>query len=729
MCGIFGAMAKKGHKIDIKKMEILGLWNERRGPDSCGYYYSGNIGKGIDSEKLIGDFFVKHAFIRGEAEHEVFMGHTRKSTYGLNTLDNAHPHSVGDYVQTHNGTIHNIWRLCSKYGIDAAKINVDSCGLAHIINAYGFDVLNLYEGAAALAFTWKNDHPLYLYHGASRDKAHQQLPIEERPLFYIDTPEALYYSSIPNSLVYITDGMEPKRLACNKVFKVVEGKLDMEPVYEVARENLNIDSGKLADNWLRTMDWNAETKTWQPIPVPVKVAKAVRENAPRETGLVINLDTLTKFTPTEHELNKGAEIHQENYPEEYYTTSDIYYRFGRYFRGEDTLLTGMYEIDRDGVIIAINNQKTGSITTRTVDTYYFVQGVMLTGKVGYDTFYSKYIGNADSNFALHISQYSRYPVCNFMTEGPSSTMKKFKHIWWSDGKRYDGCLQVKFAKRKYYIKGGLLRLIKGDKNANLLLSPGEPHFKLTKNEPTLPFKDVQSAEDIILNTIVELTYNWCDRVIKQSDIETLPETFLMVVDAILDKVFTQECPWAVEQSLVETERQTAVQIAHLIKSQKTLRESFLDSKYGKLLTLSFIKTVLEGYNSDDLCQMINRYTITPFDGFFGIAEDATLTEPVVIKDDYSIVENDYSCDLVRQNIMEVDDNTEFIEQCPKLIEQLKDLEDIANKLQALERSEAAQDTCQTTYIAIALVKHRLQEVTAKQQFHDLKKDLNILKSC
>jgi len=117
MCGLFGFSGKPGKKASTKKGQARGLYKGQRGTDSGGYYYNGNIVKGVDDKANCSKFIVDNKFISGDLDTELFMGHTRKSTSGKNTEYNAHPHNINNYVQAHNGVIKNAWTLCNKYGI------------------------------------------------------------------------------------------------------------------------------------------------------------------------------------------------------------------------------------------------------------------------------------------------------------------------------------------------------------------------------------------------------------------------------------------------------------------------------------------------------------------------------------------------------------------------------------------------------------------------------------
>ena len=212
-CGIFAWTGDSNKKFNWDKFNILGIYNDNRGGDSCGRvsgdYKEYGLGKDADY----------HHFITKTQNFPVrermMIGHDRKASpgYAIN-LDNAQPIVLEEdgevtFVMAHNGTILNIDDLKKKYNIEAPFGKSDSYILAKIIYDYGFNVLTEYRGAAALIiydrrkFLETGDTYLYVFKGASKFVQNSVNISEERPLFLGKNNNSVYISSISESLFAI----------------------------------------------------------------------------------------------------------------------------------------------------------------------------------------------------------------------------------------------------------------------------------------------------------------------------------------------------------------------------------------------------------------------------------------------------------------------------------------------------------------------------------------------
>ena len=262
MCGIFGGISKDLSKINMDKINTLGIMNETRGIHSCGISIDGEILKGLNAEAKYRSFA---STIGGmvPSTDGVVIGHTRHATVGVHTTDNCHPFgfkkdanedSLG-FIGVHNGSLKGDYaKLATKRGIAAsrksfvasssANVNkIDSELLLETIYRCGYEILNEYYGAAALV--WYNPakpSEVFFYHGKSKsfNSTHSTSGgEEERPLFWYKAEDNLfYYSSIKESLQVInnTDG-KIEAFDHNVVYKVTDGDIEnAEMVFTSDRE-------------------------------------------------------------------------------------------------------------------------------------------------------------------------------------------------------------------------------------------------------------------------------------------------------------------------------------------------------------------------------------------------------------------------------------------------------------------------------------------------------------
>lgn len=649
-CGIFGFSGKEGRKANLKKLGILGAYNVQRGTDSCGYYYNGHIQKGIGQKSIWTKFIDENPILKGDLVCETFIGHTRKSTSGANTEENAHPHLVGNYVQTHNGVIKNPWPLCTKYKVDHVKIHVDSIGLAHIIQKDGFKVLNEYEGAAALAFTYTDDPTsLYLYHGASRTEAKGTL-WEERPLYILKQPEGIYYSSLAESLNFISENKaKAEELPHNIVYRIVSGILtDFQHV--VDREDVNIPT----------------KYTYTPT--------IIQGNFPFPATTGTKKDGIKSLTSSTDAVIKPIKnmALQENYPIEK-KSQDVFFLRGRYYRGVKILLDGKYIIDRDGNIV--KDETKG----RMADTFYFIRGVMMQSKKAFENCLKKnptIYTDLNSNTAYYISEYSRYPVIALETEG-LGVAEAMKNKYFFSGKVYTGCITCKFAKRRYNVRGGVLQTItRADAtDTDVFLKEG-----VTLPEDFLDYVEAEEKDEILAwdEEIMNEVISWSNKIITENKIQMVSELFLMFVD-YFNSLFYNE-PQA--DNIIEAD--TTETIKALI-SDKVSFATYLENLNDKgFLCADKINCCFNGFSVDELLEMDNRYKYIDF--IIPTEEERELTD----------TENATANTLLSELKTLADQYEEKIMAC-----------------QALSLSDIAQDIAFTGFKIIPMMKDSYVEVEKK----------------
>lgn len=664
MCGIFGFSGKVGKKANLKKLKALGLYNVQRGTDSCGYYYNGHIVKGVDGNANFSKFIAENELIPGDLKTEVFMGHTRKSTSGQNTAANAHPHVIDKYIQTHNGIIKNIWALCTKYGVDHSKITVDSIGLATLIQKFGFDILNKYEGYAALSMTFVDDPTsLYLYHGASKETANGTL-FEERPLYILETPEGIYYSSLKESLDFINESKKkPYELPHNCVFRIVNGVFtDYE--YTVSREEMNVSTYTKSYNYGSYGGYDSFGSCSY---TPSK-QKEIDFPATSKTSI-----------STSKELN----ILRESFPPEL-DLQDMYYHRGRFYRKNNILLNGEYIIDRDGYF-RIADEK----NVRNPETYYFIRGVLMKNKKAYETFLESSYNDVCFNFAYYISNYSKYAVTCLECEG-ANVLPDIKSNWYLNEKVFSGTFKTRFGNRVYTIKNGKLSNIsKTNVNENVFLDDNVYPKESIVDNTTISRLDEYSN---VVSTIRE----WSQKTITHENVKDIPEVFLMYIDYFntffLDK----------DASDYEIEGETETVLKDLIEIGYTFDFYLTQFECDDFLSEKSIVECFEHYLPEELFEFENRYVLNTTEPPITFNDNIEDIDAETIID--NSLEKEYVTDAFGNNV----DNQKGLEFLEEAVNQLSALEDTADELQLID-DDVCQNTAYTIYKNVSQTKKKIIE--------------------
>jgi hypothetical protein len=227
-CGIIAFAGRNPARFNKQKFDILGLFNNSRGGDSCGVSTDGEIYYGVTLNRNYEDFIVNGGYMP-PVDIPVVIGHTRKASVGVVNENNAHPFGFGDirdeqgerrfeFVGCHNGTLYNHEELGKKYGVETTireeeynhfvRNKVDSEILLEILyKQQNPDVLKEYIGGAAVVFSDLNKpNILYAFHGASKKEVGDKEDnlFEERPLYYYqESKETVYISSMKEALMFI----------------------------------------------------------------------------------------------------------------------------------------------------------------------------------------------------------------------------------------------------------------------------------------------------------------------------------------------------------------------------------------------------------------------------------------------------------------------------------------------------------------------------------------------
>jgi hypothetical protein len=486
MCGIFGHFPTSGKGANIMKIKVLGLDNIERGRDSCGYYYGGNIHKGVEKFKEFDKLIQDHIITMGD-QYPLFLGHTRSASPGIAggySAFNAHPFECGDLVLTHNGVIYNINQLAEEFDVDIKDLNVDSHKLAKIISETGLDVLNRYVGAAALAFTLKTEPSVgYIYHGKSNEKSfaaaatNGKMCFEERPLYIMQTPEGLFYSSKKEGLLMIRESEEeePIQLDHNIVYKVVNGIFSEEPEYTTAVVRI--------DNNLKTDEFKNKpvTSTYSGGGQGNIFTKGVTQTMGgiKKPAHIYANNKLTVAYKSDVAPSTGL-VWKESMPLRARVKTNIcFYWKGRYWikKAESTepvLANGSFVLDKKGFITVVDAFESS--------TYIFYNGIMMKSA----EVYMKMLKDIEkegalkafavenkktSNVAYFLSKYSKYAIPNLEEE--ATTVRDDDRFRWFEKDTFEPIkalrLQPKFSSRTYVIKDGyLVSISSSDKQDTML---------------------------------------------------------------------------------------------------------------------------------------------------------------------------------------------------------------------------------------------------------------------
>ena len=225
---------------------VLGVANDVRGGDSCGYFIDGKYAYGHDQTKLYENFYKTDDTLKSIVTAKIALGHDRKASVGGVSLEKAQPvvitnkadPSLIDFVLIHNGTINNHKELAKKYlEIEGKDSYSDSQIMAYIIYYHGFEVLQEYVGAGAFVMVdYRQDRSnptAYIFKGESA-QSYSEKPQEERPLFLALKANEIWFSSLRAPLELITWNKNYKviDLKTNTLFTIKDGSIIDEMEYD-----------------------------------------------------------------------------------------------------------------------------------------------------------------------------------------------------------------------------------------------------------------------------------------------------------------------------------------------------------------------------------------------------------------------------------------------------------------------------------------------------------------
>ena len=211
MCGI---IARVGHDDDAVGRLVEGLERlEYRGYDSAGLAIQN--GSGLSIHKRAGEISSVKADIESAAPTgDVGIGHTRWSTHGPPTDENAHPHTSqsGEVAVVHNGVIENYLAIRERLSENGHQFTseTDTEVVPHLIEHYRDEVgdaetafrrtIQDLEGSYAIAVLFEGEDTVY----ATREGSPLVLGMGDDQYFLAsDIPAFLEHT---DRVVYLEDG-------------------------------------------------------------------------------------------------------------------------------------------------------------------------------------------------------------------------------------------------------------------------------------------------------------------------------------------------------------------------------------------------------------------------------------------------------------------------------------------------------------------------------------------
>lgn len=466
MCGISAVslrakLTKTQLRIAKNKLKILGIYNNSRGHHGCGMLINNEIIKGWNQKATNGkdntEFkdFIANVLIPDIdiTKSSVAIIHSRQSTGGVHSEENNHPFRIINETNpensldlVHNGVVRDWVKLCNKYEVDHTDINVDSKGFATVLSKIGTTVLEEYDGEAAFIWKYHNDpNSLFIFHGGNYTTEYNKknnVTTEERPMYYLEAEEGVFFSSLEESLNAIKDN-EKQKVEClifNKVIKITNG-IFQPIVAEYDRWDKNFKTYTPHTNYNVSQNTN------------YNMGESFGGTTTRGTIPVRNYNKSTSVSvmpPTSSIINDELPLNKDK-------NSVSFYR-GRYRYEDGIVCHGTMFIKSRGEISTINDMH--------AEAYWFWDGIMLKSCKDYEILktlnnssYSFLTNKCQSNYADNISRYSQHPVCNIDDQASKFTAS-LRYAWYFEYLRVGNSkFRPYWSSRCYVIENAYLKEI------------------------------------------------------------------------------------------------------------------------------------------------------------------------------------------------------------------------------------------------------------------------------
>lgn len=747
-CGIsafsgFRNLTKEQAKLALNKIKILGLYNQSRGVHGCGIYINGQIYKGYDdlvrkvNNKEFDNFLADEEFVIPELDPKkgtTILLHNRQATRGAQIEDCTHPFLIesedpkNNLAFLHNGTIDNIWSLCTKNKIDHSKIHVDSKALGILIDKVGVKILEEYTGAAALIWTKISEpNSIYVYHGAGLKAQGDKTLVEERPMFFMKTEEGVYFSSMPESLRAIREFKKQKveRFVHNIVIKVTNGKATSDKV-EINREEVNLPPVFLACKYPAVRSYTDndfdEADSWKD---HYKHQESVMSNSTQEARRkaliairVAGRDSKKSPTMTGAHPNESL-IERETLPErakEATFKNIVYYYKGRHRFGNGILCHKIMWLTKKGVIsVATDSDATA---------YFFWNGVMIKNEKSYNTLYDisriqgSWLNSIESNYAYDISIYAKDPVIALPTEFINGD-PFFRFSWYGNGRRITTSFTPKFSGRAYNIKDSFLTHITASNNTDKKTIEDEIPFAQAVEEK-------KDAKEEVINSIVageegdsfDIIFSNYDEALR-----VLSKLELQALKFYSKDILLQDSPLDPDHTEIEVYMFKCIKTA--VASNKTIREGFGDK--DNLLNM-YIKlscnNVQESSEEEPSTESHDEYRERFYhkNGYY--PHELDKKEEILDIIDAKISEEITIGESLEKQESLASDNRKLVEnRTQEAIEQLSEINTIADELQAID-DDFSQGIAQKLYLGLGNMKHGLAEECENNHSDELLRIIN-----
>lgn len=538
-CGLIGFVPNKSNnKANLDWIKLILSYNTLRGTDSCGIFMNHLVRWGVDSSKDVRVWLSKNELKYDDAAtNRAIIGHTRKSTYGVHNVKNAHPFLLQNnkkgnkheqLILAHNGTINNIWELCNERKINHDNIKVDSEALAKIIFETGsYEVLEHYKGAAALLMQNPYEpNTIIIFKGSSQGR--EDKLVEERPLFYLTTSHGIYISSLKEALLACA-GLKAdiKTFPANQVIQIKNNKFKI--LTEINRDKaysfnkINQPTTNLMVPYQRkgmNQALNAHIQNYEDEYYDSK-------NYKQQWNVSLDKRDTQKKLPLGNVYDSYCAAFLDSsmdvYEEESYLHSstsfvyhNIYYLAGRYCTNtivnsgiksmcanypnfDSYLLNGFYNISDNKGVSVINLVEPDISTNTNVSTYFlFYEGVLIMGKKREKFIRQRMHLNLDNETNMFkkiqlLSSFSTYPITYL--HSITKALKSSNLMFFENGHKTKTIKTIipLFQRRRYTHSNGQLSKVESEKVGDNIFNENIPIRKdITANPGNSKVKPIDS---------------------------------------------------------------------------------------------------------------------------------------------------------------------------------------------------------------------------------------------